>query len=366
MGFQKATKKASKLRLALMGVSGTGKTYTALTFAKALSKKGIAVIDTEHGSASLYAGEVADFDVLELHSYDPSLYIRAMDDAARAGYDVLVIDSLSHAWSGKGGILEQKDAAQNGFDAWRKLTPKHNDLVDAILAWPGHVICTMRAKQDHVQEKNEQGRTVIRKVGLAAVQRDGMEYEFTVVGLMNDQHAMEVTKSRCSAVADANIRKPGAEFVQTLLAWLDSGEASIGSPPPPAVDPPKPPRSSKEFVLAHCAAIDACTTIDEFTSTCARSREAVDELPGRWGSLCLAHESRTLAAFTGHTFEPDVGEVQALTTLDTLRNPPSARAPDSIDEERPFSRGTPVIAKDITPDRDGPGKSTGNTARGTP
>lgn len=349
MGFQKATKKASKLRLALMGVSGSGKTYTALTFAKALSKKGVAVIDTEHGSASLYAGEVADFDVLELHSYDPDLYIRAMNDAARAGYDVLVIDSLSHAWSGKGGILDQKDAAQNGFDAWRKLTPKHNDLVDAILAWPGHVICTMRAKQDHVQEKNEQGRTVIRKVGLAAVQRDGMEYEFTVVGLMNDQNIMEVTKSRCSAVAGATVRKPGAEFAQTLLSWLDSGE--VAPPPAPPPEAPKPARSAKEFVLAHCADIDRCTTLDDFANLCESTHDDVKKLPGKWASLCFAHEARTLAGFNGVAFEPDVGEVQALTTLDTLRNPPVATTPA-------------LVPDSIDVDRDGPGKAKGNTAKG--
>lgn len=120
---------------------------------------------------------------------------------------------------------------------------------------------------------------------------------------------------------------------------------------PVHVEPPKPARSAKEFVLAHCADIDRCTTLDDFANLCESTHDDVKKLPGKWASLCFAHEARTLAGFNGVAFEPDVGEVQALTTLDTLRNPPAttqpALVPDSIDV-----------------DRDGPGKAKGNTAKG--
>jgi len=107
MQFQKATKRQSKMRLALIGPSGSGKTYTALTLATALSKN-IAVIDTERGSASLYSDKF-DFDVLELHTFNPQHYIDSIEAAAKAGYTVVVIDSLSHAWEGEGGALEMVD-----------------------------------------------------------------------------------------------------------------------------------------------------------------------------------------------------------------------------------------------------------------
>lgn len=246
--FQKATKKKAKGRIALLGPSGSGKTFTALMTAKHLGKK-IAVVDTERGSASKYAGDVADFDVLELTSYAPQRFIEALKDAAKEGYDVVVVDSLSHAWFAEGGILDQKDkSGGNGFDAWRKLTPQHNELVEAILAYPGHVIVTMRSKMEYVQEKDSKtGKTVIRKVGLAPVQRDGMEYEFDVIGEIDVDHCLHITKSRCRALADASIRKPEAQLAEQLLAWLDQGVDVTHPPPAPAPAPEKtetPPAAS--------------------------------------------------------------------------------------------------------------------------
>ena len=130
--FKKATKAQAKLRISIFGPSGSGKTYTSLLLAAALGGP-VALIDTERGSASKYAGDVADFDALELTSYEPAKYIRAIGEAAKERYPVLVIDSLSHAWSGKGGILEQKDAKGGRFDAWKELTPQQTDLLEAIL-----------------------------------------------------------------------------------------------------------------------------------------------------------------------------------------------------------------------------------------
>ena len=242
MAFQKATKAQSKARVALLGPSGSGKTYSALALAKGLGGR-VAVIDTERGSASKYADEF-EFDVCELASFGPQAYIEAIREAEAAGYDVLVIDSLSHAWMGKGGVLELHDAAVkrsrsgNSFDAWREVTPQHNGLVDALVQSRCHVIATMRTKTEYVIEEDERGKKVPRKVGMAPVQRDGLEYEFDVVGDLNQGHEWVISKSRCKALADQIITKPGAETAAVLRAWL-----SDGAPVPEAPAAPEDPAS---------------------------------------------------------------------------------------------------------------------------
>lgn len=225
--FQKARKEKSKLRLAIAGPSGSGKTYTALALATGLGKR-VAVIDTERGSASLYADKFNFDEVTLADSHAVTEYIACIEEADAEGYDVLVIDSLSHAWMGKDGALERVEANKarnngNSFTAWRDVTPNHNRLVDAILGCNMHVIATLRAKTEYVQEKDANGKTVIRKVGLAPIQRDGMEYEFTLFGDMNHDHQLIVTKSRCDEFADAIITKPGKPMADKLLAWLNNG-----------------------------------------------------------------------------------------------------------------------------------------------
>ena len=228
-GFKRATKSAARLRLGLIGPAGSGKTYTALRIAAGLGGR-IAVVDTERGSASLYAGERGiDFDVIELDTYEVERFIDAIRDAAAGGYSTIIIDSLSHAWAGKGGILEFVDKAGKrntgggNFGAWRDATPRHNALVDAILGAPLHVICTLRSKVEYVVE-NVGGRSQVRKVGLQPVQRDGLEYEFTVVGDVTQEHDLIVTKTRAAFLKDAVIREAGEELGQQLAAWLADGE----------------------------------------------------------------------------------------------------------------------------------------------
>lgn len=225
--FTKATKHKAKLRLALIGPAGAGKTYTALRVATGLGGN-IALIDTERGSASKYSG-VADFDVLELESFAPERYIEAIRAAEEGGYSVLVIDSLSHAWAGKDGILEfvDKRKAQsrgNDFGVWRDATPLQNSLVDAILTSKLHIICTMRSKMEYVIEKDERtGKNTPRKVGLQPVQRDQIEFEFDLVGDLDQDHKLVVTKSRIEPLADAVILKPGPEVGKQLADWLEDG-----------------------------------------------------------------------------------------------------------------------------------------------
>ena len=238
MGFQKATKKQAKLRLALVGTAGTGKTWTALEVATGLKGDGrVAVIDTERGSASLYSDRF-DFDVQELETFAPSAYVKAIKEAEAADYAVLVIDGLSPAWNGTDGILEQVDNAQarggNKMRAWADATPKHKELIDTILQYRGHVIATMRAKTKWILTEEEtpggKTKTTVTKAGLGAEQREGFDYEFSVVGIMRHDHSMIIDKTRCSALADKVLIDPGPVMIEKLSEWLNDGAPMTEAP----------------------------------------------------------------------------------------------------------------------------------------
>jgi energy-coupling factor transporter ATP-binding protein EcfA2 len=267
--FKKATREQSKARVALIGPSGSGKTYTALMIAHVLGKR-IGYVDTERGSARKYVGRVDPrsgivfgFEVLELDSFSPDTYVDALEVAARERFDVLVIDSLSHAWMGKDGALEQVDKiakrsqSGNSFTAWRDVTPKHNRLVDALSGCPLHLIVTMRSKMEYVLEDvtDEKGRTTKRprKVGLAPIQREGLEYEFDVVGDIDLDHNWAISKTRCPDFDGAVIERPGVKFAETYRAWLQAGEPpaekSAATAAPAAQQPPPAPPDVPHFKL---------------------------------------------------------------------------------------------------------------------
>lgn len=260
MSFKKATKKNSYLRMALMGISGSGKTYTSLRIAECFAQKEhsrVALIDTERGSASKYADEF-DFDCMELEDMNPERYIRAIQDAAKAGYKVLIIDSLSHAWNGRNGALELVDKAAkrtssgNSFTAWRDVTPLHNHMIDEILRFPGHVLVTMRSKKAYVIEENEKGKKTPKMIGMEPIQRDGVEYEFDVVGDMNLNNELCISKSRCSKLNGEVIARPGQDVASVLFDWVrasNDGPPSSGSFVPSA--PTKPERFASEEEEMH-------------------------------------------------------------------------------------------------------------------
>lgn len=229
--FTPATKEAAKARIALAGPSGSGKTYTALVTARALAAGGkVAVIDTERESASLYADEFS-FDTLNMHTFDPRDLVKALAAAGAAGYAVVVVDSLSHFWMGSGGMLEQVDHAAkrsyggNSFGGWKEARPMERQMIDALLAYPGHVIVTMRTKTEWVVQENERGRKEPKKIGTKPEQREGIEYEFTIVADMDLEHTLIVSKSRAKPLADAVIRNPDEKFGEDILAWLGNGKA---------------------------------------------------------------------------------------------------------------------------------------------
>lgn len=225
--FRKATREQLNLRMALCGPTGSGKTYSALSIASGLGQR-IAVIDTENRSASRFADRF-QFEVCELDQFAPENYVRLIHEAEN-DFDVVIVDSLSHAWMGKGGVLDMVDKAGarqqgNNFAGWRTVTPKHNDLVDALIRCKAHLIVTMRSKMEYVLEKDERsGKTVPMKVGMAPIQRDGMEYEFDIVGDMDAENRLVITKSRCIELAGGVIDRPSKLLGEQLKAWAETGE----------------------------------------------------------------------------------------------------------------------------------------------
>lgn len=245
LAFTKASKRQAHALIAIDGPSGSGKTWNALELARSLvgPEGKIATIDTEHGSASKYS-DLFQFDSLELESFSPRMYCEAIDAAEAGGFDVLVIDSLSHAWSGKDGILEQADKRGGRFDTWKDLTPQQNAMLERIMAAAKkmHVIVTMRTKTEYVVEKNDKGKSEPRKVGTAPVQRDGVEYEFDVVIRLDDLNTMRFSKSRCPALTGQTFRHETPRLAAIIKAWItDGAPMEAASAAPKAGEPAAPP-----------------------------------------------------------------------------------------------------------------------------
>jgi len=224
--FRPASKAGRKARLSIQGMSGSGKTWTGLSIAHGLSEgKRFAVIDTESGAASLYAGIGGiQFDAVSMDRYDPRDLVRILDSAAKASYPTVFVDSLSHFWKGTDGTLDQVEKASsryggNKFAGWKDGTPLQNDMVAAILAYPGHVVCSMRSYTEWVLEGGKPQR-----VGMRPEQRKGIEYEFDVAVAMDLDNQLEVLKSRCPDLHRKVIQRPNGarDIAAPLLAWLNT------------------------------------------------------------------------------------------------------------------------------------------------
>lgn len=243
MAFKKATKESATIKLAITGPSGSGKTYSALLLAKGLGGK-TALLDTEYGSASLYADQF-DFDTwddADPNGFPPEYFIRVIKAAEEAGYNNLIIDSLSHEWSGRGGCLEIVDTLSRGkyrgnsYVAWGEVTPRHARLIEAIVSAKINIIATMRAKTEYILNKDEKtGKSTPQKVGLGSVQRDGVDYEFTIMfELDRDSHIASAGKDRTSMFYTPCIISE--ETGQRIKSWLTD---------PKPVEPPKTTETQK-------------------------------------------------------------------------------------------------------------------------
>lgn len=228
--FAPAKRQAVKLKLAISGPSGSGKTLGALALAQGLAKGGpIAVLDTENGSASLYSDRFA-FDTLSMHApYTSKKYQEAIQAAVDGGYAVVVVDSLSHQWAGDGGILSRKERddqrpGANSYTNWARYTKEHEAFKAFLLSAPVHLIGTLRAKQDYVLETNDRGKQQPKKVGLAPIQREGMEYEFTTVFELQMDHRAAVSKDRTGLFEGTLSDLTDGEVIKSLTAWLSSAQ----------------------------------------------------------------------------------------------------------------------------------------------
>lgn len=229
--FQKAERRQAKLKIAITGPSGSGKTFSALRMAKGIGGN-IAFIDTENGSASLYA-DTFDFSVVNLRPpFTTEKYMEAIRGAEKAGFHTLIIDSLTHAWAAEGGLLEQKEALDsrgkgNSYTNWASITKKHEAFKSAILQAQIHIITTMRSKQDYILGDRD-GKQVPKKVGMAPIQRDGIEYEFTTVFDIAMDHQAEASKDRTGLFVD-KIFQITEETGEAFQKWLSSAKDQMPS-----------------------------------------------------------------------------------------------------------------------------------------
>lgn len=228
--IRKAERSQSKLRIGLSGPSGAGKTMSSLKLARGLAGPAgkILMIDTERGSGDLYA-HITDYDIISLQApFVPKNYIEALQAGEDSKYDVIIIDSLTHAWADEGGLLEQatnlERAGKNRFTLWADITPQHRKLVNSMLNCDAHVIGTVRSKIEYSMEKDDKtGRSTVKKLGMAPIQREGMEYEFTVFMDIEQNHVAHASKDRTDLFKD-EIAVIDEKTGERLIEWLNAAK----------------------------------------------------------------------------------------------------------------------------------------------
>lgn len=225
MQLRKATRSKAKIRLGLSAVSGGGKTYSSLLIAYGLCEdwNKIAVIDTENNSADLYA-DLGEYHVLPLNApYTPERYIEAVDACEKAGMEVIIVDSITHEWDGKGGCLEIVENLGGKYQNWAQVTPRHNAFVQRLLQSSCHIITTVRRKQDYEMTKDNNGKVKVEKAGLKEVTREGFEYELTVSLELDIRHNATASKDRTKLFMDKPAFVPSIETGKAIRQWCEQG-----------------------------------------------------------------------------------------------------------------------------------------------
>lgn len=236
MGFQvkKAVREKIYVKVALMSPSGGGKTYSALKLATGMADKieeqtgkrpKILLGNTEAKRGYYYANEF-DYDIVDIDApHNPEKYVDFIDFAVKEGYGILIIDSSSHEWEGKGGCLEIQQQVGGTYQAWGKVTPRHNKFIEAIADSPIHLIATMRGKDQYELEKDDKGKTSVKKLGVGAKQRDGFEYEFTCTFLIDQKtHMAEVQKDNTHIFENDSATLLNESYGEKIIEWANSGE----------------------------------------------------------------------------------------------------------------------------------------------
>ncbi|MER0170337.1 MAG: AAA family ATPase [Nitrosomonas sp.] len=230
--IRKATRKQAKLRIGLSGPSGSGKTYSALLLARGLASAWdkILVIDTENGSGELYS-DLGEYNIYTLNApYTPERYIEVITAGEKAGMEVIVIDSVTHEWDGKGGCLEINETLAsakfkgNTWAAWSETTPRHQKFIQAIVSSQCHVVTTARTKTDMIQTEDKK----IKKVGTKEIQREGFEYELTAnFNIDRDNHLAIASKDRTGLFIDRDPFVITTDIGKELADWNKGGVINI-------------------------------------------------------------------------------------------------------------------------------------------
>lgn len=231
---QKAVREKIFVKIALMGASGAGKSYSALKLAtgmtdelEKINKKEARILlaNTEDSRGRYYADEF-EYDIVDIEPpHNPEKYVELINFAVDEGYDVLIIDSTSHEWEGQGGCLELQQKAGGNYQAWAKVTPRHNAFIEAIASSPIHIIATMRGKDQYVMESDDKNKTQVKKLGVGAKQRDGFEYEFSCTFLIDQKTHMAETQKDNSHLFESSIGTLLTEdHGRKIIQWANSGE----------------------------------------------------------------------------------------------------------------------------------------------
>ncbi len=266
MELRKATRKKAKIRLGLSAVSGGGKTYSAILIAKGLAGgdlSKVAIIDSENSSADLYA-HLGDFNVLPITApFSPEKYIDAVKACEKAGMEVIIIDSITHEWDGKGGCLEIVEGLGGRYQDWAKVTPRHQSFIDSITQSPVHIITTVRRKQDYEMTKETSGKIKVEKAGLREITREGFEYELTINLEMDTRHNATASKDRTGLFMGKPAFVPSEKTGELILQWCEQGEAA----PAQELD--------HNWILG----VDSCQTREELVAYYNKHKAEIDANP---------------------------------------------------------------------------------------
>jgi len=284
MTFGKARREQVKIRVSISGPAGAGKTMSSLLMAYGLVKAEnpslpeaelwdkICIIDTESGSGSLYVGQqvgttkIGEYNTIALTApFEPAVFVDAIHMAEEHNMSVIIIDSLSHAWAGAGGALDQQgkiaDRSGNSWSAWRTVTPQHNKLVDAMLQSTAHVIACMRAKMEYQQVVGDNGKKQIKAMGMGVVMKEGIEYEFGVSFMLDYNHVANATKDR-TGMFDGKMFTIDPSTGAKIYEWLSSAKPANPAPAhvtpaPTKADPSNVPETDPEQLKKAIEMVDA-------------------------------------------------------------------------------------------------------------
>ena len=263
---RKAKREKIFTKVALIGPSGSGKSYGALRLATGMAREikketgkdaSILVANTESKRGNYYANEF-DYDIVDIDApHNPEKYVDVINFAVEQGYAILIIDSSSHEWEGKGGCLELQQQAGGTYQSWAKVTPRHQKFINAIADSPIHIIATMRGKDQYEMNKDEKGRTQVQKLGVGAKQREGFEYEFTCSFLIDQKtNTSEVQKDNTHIFEHETSILLSEDHGEKIIKWANSGEGYT-----PVVRQPDPEDTAEDITAIKKQIVARCTEL---------------------------------------------------------------------------------------------------------